>query len=83
MTSDYIELVATEVGLFSESNRRQCFLVNITDDSIFESSENFFVAMNVTMGTTMVTVRPDRARATVVIADNDGKSYLTSIVWYK
>ena len=53
------------------STHRQCFEVNITDDSALEDTENFF--LNLTLGessTVPVVIIPDSAQVNII--DDDG-----------
>jgi len=59
------------VGPFSNSQRRECFLVEITDDTIPENSENFFLDLVPPPGEMLerVTISPNQT--TVTIEDDD------------
>ena len=59
------------VGPFSNSRRQECFLVEITGDTIPENSENFFLDLAPPPGETLERVTIFPSRATVRIEDDD------------
>ena len=59
------------MGPFSNSQRRQCFLVEITNDTIPENSENFFLDLAPPPGEMLERVTITPSQATVTIEDDD------------
>ena len=59
------------MGPFSNSRRQECFSVGITNDTIPENSENFFLDLAPLPGQTLERVTITPSQATVTIEDND------------
>ena len=70
---DYMSVMTT-LATFTMEQPTQCFNVTIIDDSEVETTEHFFVRLNLTSVTTIdsnrITVDP--AQTTVNIMDSDG-----------
>ena len=70
---DYMSVMTT-LATFTMEQPTQCFNVTIIDDSEVETTEHFFVRLNLTSVTTIdsnrITVAPEQT--TVNIMDNDG-----------
>ena len=73
-TSDFITLVNSDVlEEFSDTMRRRCFFVSISEDSLFEDTEMFTVSLSMPSGQDIEQLRIDPELATVEIIDNDRK----------
>ena len=59
------------MGPFSKSRRQECFLVEITDDTIPENSEIFFLDLAPPPGEMLERVTITPSQATVTIEDDD------------
>ena len=69
--SDYMAITNQIVGPFSDSRRQKCFLVEITNDTIPENSENFFLDLASPPGEMLEHVTISPSQATVTIEDDD------------
>jgi len=71
---DYGMVTDMRLGPFGNSNRRQCFTVNILNDTQSENTENFMVNVSFCPGEPVPPrVDIDPRNATTVIIDDDGK----------
>ena len=72
--TDFTPISNLSVGPFSNTTRRQCFSVEITNDMIPEDMESFFLDLTTRPGDTLprVTISPDEAEVT--INDDDRES---------
>ena len=57
--------------MFGSSNKKQCVLISILNDTVPEVPEHFSVVLSMTTPLAGVILTPDNA--TVVINDDDGK----------
>ena len=62
------------MGPFSNTQRQQCFSVEITNDMIREDNENFFIDLTTRPGEMLDRVTINPAVAEVTINDNDRES---------
>ena len=62
------------MGLFSNTQRQQCFSVEITSDAIAEDTENFSLNLTLQPGEVLRQVINNPAVAEITINDNDRKS---------
>ena len=69
-SGDYVS--STVDLIFGPSNRRQCVLIPLLNDTVPEVPEHFSVALSMTAPQAGVILTPDNA--TVIISDDDGKS---------
>lgn len=75
-SSDFVTLENSDVlDEFSDTVRRNCFDVDISDDSIFEDAERFTVSLAMPSGQDIAQLRIDPELATVEIIDDDRKSF--------
>ena len=58
---------------FGNSVRRQCFIVNITDDDVHEDAEIFTVTLERPFNGSLPKILIHPAMVMVTILDNDGK----------
>ena len=70
--SDFTAIINQDVGPFSNTQRRQCFFVAITNSQmIAENSENFFLNLTTRPGEVLQQVTINPAVAEITIIDND------------
>ena len=62
------------MGLFSNTQRQQCFSVQITNDATAEDTENFSLNLTLQPGVVVRQVTNNPAVAEITINDNDRKS---------
>jgi len=71
---DYDMVTDMRLGPFGNSTRRQCFTVNMLNDTQFENTEYFMVDVHFCTGEPVPPrVDIDPQNATTVIIDDDGK----------
>ena len=59
---------------FSDTSRRSCFIVEITEDNRYEFEEQFSLRFIELEGTTLPSILVlDPARSNITIVDNEGK----------
>lgn len=78
--ADYQEIgsVNQPLLLFNNTTTRQCFPVEILEDSIPEGQEKFAVILSYTGD---LPVTPDPIQAIITIGDNDGRSTTSYMTW--
>ena len=70
--SDFTAIIGQDVGPFSNTQRRQCFFVAITNSQmIAENVENFFLNLTTRPGEVLQQVALNPAVAEITIIDND------------
>ena len=78
--SDYVPYTASKqpsIEPFGYTKPRQCFFVNIVDDSITEFDESLSLTLSLPLGqaATHINIEIDQSVATLTIADNDCKFF--------
>ena len=71
---DYTASTLPAQANFTHTNEEHCYNILITDDTLVESREHFFVEFSITGGAD-VTVMSD-TQTEIVILDNDGMMYM-------
>ena len=73
--NDFTAIINQDVGPFSNTERQQCFFVEITNsEMILENSENFFLNLTTRPGEVLQQVTINPAVAEITIIDNDCES---------
>ena len=67
---------------FTVGTTEASFNVSLTDDNIFESNENFMIAIDPSSLPNNVTVG-DRKRVTVIIMDDDGNYFVLNVYMHE
>ena len=78
--NDFTPINNLDVGPFSNTQRRQCFSVEIIDDMIREDMETFFLVLTTRPGEMLnrVTISPDEAEVTINDDDRESSSVVVS-----
>ena len=68
------QFVVFERSTNSSDVRRQCFMIQIQDDSVYEGNETFEVELSLDKSTSSSVIL-DPSSTEVLILDDDGKSF--------
>lgn len=67
---DYDASTLPAQATFTHTNEEHCYDILITDDTLVESNERFFLEFSITGGTDVAVMSDNRTE--IVILDNDG-----------
>ena len=74
-SNDFTAVINQDVGPFSNTQRRQCFFVEITNSEMIpENVETFFLNLTTRPGEVLQQVTINPAVAEITVIDNDGES---------